>query len=95
MHHLLLPPGDAGGAPLAPVLHPSSWFNTGTDVVESLRGPLVPLVWQRGPGAAGEDFSNQFYWSSAIGLTQQGQAQFPVAHQGKRVRAHTMGIYGC
>ena len=35
----------------------------------------MPLVQQQSPGAAGEDFSNQFYWSSAIGLTQQGQAQ--------------------
>lgn len=60
---------------MALVLNPSLRFNTGTDVVESLRGPLVPLVQQQGLGAAGEDFSNQFYCSYAIGLTQQGQAQ--------------------
>ena len=80
---LILPslPRVSSGALLAPVLHPSSWFNTGTDVVESLRGPLVPLVPQQGLGAAGEDFSNQFYWSFAIGLTQQGQAKSPAAPQ--------------
>lgn len=76
-------PQVAGGALLALVLHPSSWFNTGTDVVESLRGPLVPLVQQQGLGAAGEDFSNQFYWRYAIGLTQQGQTQSPAALQCK------------
>lgn len=74
------------------VLHPSSWFNTGTDVVESLRGPLVSLVQQQGLGAAGEDFSNQFYWSYAIGLTQQGQAQSPAALRCKCVSEYSGGI---
>ena len=68
-------PQVTGGALLALLLRLSSWFNTSTDVEESLRGPIVPLVRQQGLGAAGEDFSNQFYWSYAIGLTQQGQAQ--------------------
>lgn len=88
-------PRVAGGALLALALHPFSWLNTGTDVVERLRGPLVPLVRQQGPGAAGEDFSNQFYWSYAIGLTQQGQAQSPATIQCKCVCVQTGGICVC
>lgn len=75
------------GALLALAFHLFSWLNTGTDVVERLRGPLVPLVQQQDLGAAGEDFSNQFYWSYAIGLTQQGEAQSPATLQSKCVRA--------
>lgn len=73
------------GTLLALLRHSSLQFNTGTDVVESLSGPLVPLVQQQGRGAVGEDFSNQFYWSFAIGLTQQGQAQNPAAAHCKSV----------
>lgn len=52
-------------------------YGSGTGVVERLRGPHVPLVQHRVLGTAGEDFFNQFYWSDAIGLTHQGQAQSP------------------
>lgn len=86
-------PQVTGGAILALELHPFSWLNTGTDVVERLRGPLVPLVQQQGLGAAGEDFSNQFYWSYAIRLAQQGQAQSPATLQCKCVQ--TEGICVC
>lgn len=83
------------------LLHLSSQVNTGTDVVESLRGPIVPLVREWGLEAAGEDFSNQFYWSRAIGLTQRGQAQSPaalqricevVSTQGRSMYAQTPGL---
>lgn len=77
LHHLLCLPLVSTGAVVALVLQPYSWVNTGTDVVESLRGPLVPLVQQQGPGAAGEDFSNQFYWSSAIALKTTGSDSEP------------------
>ncbi len=85
-------PRVTGGALLALALHLFSWLNTGTDVVERLRGPLVSLVQQQCPGAAGEDFSNQFYWSYAIGLTQQGQAQSPATIQCKCVYVHRQGV---
>lgn len=55
----------------------------------------MPLVQQQGLGAAGEDFSNQFYWSYAIGLTQQGQAQSPAALQCKCACMQTGGICVC
>lgn len=57
----------AGGALLAPVLHPSSWFNTGTDVVESLRGPLVPLVQQQGWEQQGKTSLISFIGAALLG----------------------------